>query len=282
MTQAWIIDHPDQQVGGITPGQPQKPVRQKDQQMTRVGIDCTGGNAGFVRAALPLPDVMMWYGTGSPSVEWTESERTLFPVSMLCEIDQGGLGTPVLTATVRDVESGAWVMSRAVDRSGWDVPRPTLYMARNSIQSAIAAGWKGDVWLSWPGWNGEALPDMPGCTIVAVQNDFYPKYDHSIILDPAWPHEVSATPPDYSLSVTVTNRMANMAFSEVPNADHYVIQYQAEPATTPVLLSRETAESDMGARHVTDVHVPGSRGGAVIVHAITDGKAALVGISHLP
>src|SRR5271154_4781527 len=104
MSRARLTDRPDLQARCATPGQPRKPARQKGYVMSRTGLDCTGGNAGFVRASLPLPDVMMWYGTGSPSVEWSESERTLFPASILCEIDQGGLGTPVLTAVVRDVE----------------------------------------------------------------------------------------------------------------------------------------------------------------------------------
>jgi hypothetical protein len=243
----------------------------------RNALDCVGGKAGWVRASMPLPDIMFWYGTGSPSVQWTESERTLFPASIMVEIDQGAAGSPVMTATVRDVESQAWSPGQAVIRNGWNVERPTIYCARNSIPLVLADGWKGDVWLAWPGHTTEPLPDMPGCTIVAVQDVFTANYDHSTVIDPTWPRLFKAPTTAYNLSVTEIGRTVDMAFSEVPNTDHYVVQYRATTATNPIVLLRALAIASNPERHLDDVTIPPGIGGTIIVHAIIDGKAVMVG-----
>jgi hypothetical protein len=250
--------------------------------MTRNGYDCTGGNAGWVRASLPLPDVMFWYGTGSNGIPWNESEKTLFPASIMVEIDQGGNGSPIMTAVVRDVESQAWPPGTAVNLAGWDVPRPTIYCARDSIPSVLADGWEGDIWLAWPGWNGEPLPDVGKCTIIGVQDVFAGQYDHTMLLDPTWPNVATADSGANSLSVTVTNRWADMAFDEVAECDHYVIQYESPNFSSPVLIMRALALSGEATRHLSDVAIPEASGGSIIVHAIVNGKAELIGTRTLP
>src|SRR5258708_6203969 len=217
--------------------------------MTRDMLDCVGGNAGYLRAAFPLPDLMAWYGTGTSIVRWTDSERSLFPASIMVEIDQGATGSPVMTATVRDVENGAWAPGQAVHRTGWYAERPTIYCTRNGLNVILADGWEGDVWLAWPGWQGEPLPDAPGCTYVAVQDAFYASYDHSTVLDPHWPHKAPVAATANTLSVTVIDRRSDMAFSEVDGADHYVIQYRANAGAAPVTIMRAISMTPDPVRH---------------------------------
>jgi len=252
------------------------------QRMTREMIDATGGKAGWVRANVPLPDLVAWYGTGTANVQWTDSEKSLFPASIMVEIDQGALGSPVLTATVRDVEKGAWAPGQAVDMTGWEVERPTIYVSRGELSSILADGWRGDLWLAWPGWKGEPLPDAPGCTYVAVQDVFTSNYDHSTVLDTTWPHKPAAATVINALSVTVIDRRSDMAFSEVEGADHYVVEYMATGGTKPDVIMRAIAQMNYDIRHLTDVTVPGAAGGEITVYAIVAGKAVTVGSRTLP
>lgn len=156
---------------------------------TRDMYDATNLNVAALKNAHPNPAMIAWYGTGSPDIAWTPGDLALFPNALKVEIDQGFTGSPVLTAIVRDIELGAWTVSNAVNRTGWNVPRPTQYCDRNTIPSLLSAGWKGDIWLAWPGWTPTvSLPSTPGCNIVAVQDQFDSLWDHSTVLDPTWPN----------------------------------------------------------------------------------------------
>jgi peptidoglycan hydrolase-like protein with peptidoglycan-binding domain len=112
-------------------------------------------------------------------------------------IDQGYTGSPNLNATVRDCENGAWTLARAVDRTGWNVQRPTLYLGYpDTVQAAYEAGWRGDVWVALPGWDAPRPPSAPaGINVVAVQNIYQAPFDLSTVYDPAWPLAAAPSVP---------------------------------------------------------------------------------------
>lgn len=147
-------------------------------------------------AALNGLELVAGYDTGSFDIAWTADDFARFPGIPHLTIDQGFTGSPNLKANIRDVEFNAWAPGQAVNRAGWNVPRPTIYCTLSetgygllTTPGVLADGWRGDLWLSIPGWQpGDALPATPGCTVVAVQNDFTnPSYDLSVVLDPYWP-----------------------------------------------------------------------------------------------
>lgn len=156
----------------------------------------TGSMADAISANYgSLPAGVMWAGyvTGPPSIQWTAAQLATAQVT----IDQGSTGSPVPTANVRDVETGAWTPASAVVRAGWTAPRPTIYCDQDTLPQVLADGWQGCLWLAIPGWLiGQALPSAPGCQIVAVQNQQDAgngAYDLSVVLDPTWPEaEVGA------------------------------------------------------------------------------------------
>lgn len=250
--------------------------------MTRYAYDCTGGNAQWVKDNLPLPEVMFWYGTGSSSVQWNDAEKALFPASILVEIDQGGAGTPVLTAQVRDVENGAWGPGQAVNRNGWDVKRPTLYGSRSTLGQVAADGWRGDYWLAWPGWNGEPLPAYPGIVIVAVQNDWQASYDKSVILDATWPATTVPVTPAGSLSVTVISREAHLYCVPESSGDHAVVQYYTSGELAGVKLQEVAPVKAGEGFHLSPLTIPGASGGELKVWVISNGEATLAGSRTLP
>lgn len=133
--------------------------------------------------------MVLGYVTGTPDIRWTPEDWNRFPESRRVTIDQGGEGSPVLGAVVRDVETGAWQPKEAaVDRTGWNVPRPTIYCNENTLPRILAAGWKGDLWLAIPSAAPPATPPgVPGCRVVAVQYRFESAYDESVIFDDSWP-----------------------------------------------------------------------------------------------
>jgi hypothetical protein len=155
--------------------------------MARIAYDCTRSNAAWVAKNLPVPDLIMWYGTGSPDIQWGQAELDLFPHSIKVQIDQGGTGSPIQSATVRDVEPRAWVAANAVNHRPWVAPRPTIYCDRADLDGVLAAGWKGDVWLAWPGFTRSDIPRIPGCNLVAIQDQFHAEYDRSLVYDDTWP-----------------------------------------------------------------------------------------------
>lgn len=169
---------------------------------TRVMIDAT--HAGFPTAlahitALPAGNVVAVYDTGSPSVAATPADIATIPTRLhTVFIDQGFTGSPNLNANVRDVENGAWVMSHAVNKTGWNVERPTLYIGfPDSVQDAVNNGWKGDVWLVHA---SNVPPTVPpavpaGINVVAVQWNFgNPNFDESVVFDANWPAKAPVPP----------------------------------------------------------------------------------------
>ena len=164
--------------------------------MTRTMIDATSADVSAVHGS---PDVIAGYDTGTSDIRWTATTWGRFPGVTQCHIDQGGVGAPVYSATVIDVETGAWPPSAV---PGWiarcTAPRPTVYCSRDTLPAVFATGWRGEIWLAYPSWTiGQPLPLVPaGCTFVAVQNGFFSTFDLSVILDPTWPNpkETAVTP----------------------------------------------------------------------------------------
>ena len=174
--------------------------------------DAIHDNVGHLQVA--RPQLAAGYVTGSADIKWTAADWALFPGIPHVTIDQGFTGSPVPSAIVRDVEPGAWQPFSAVNRNGWTAARPTIYCDRNDLSregGVLGCGWKGDLWLAWPGWNGEPLPTAPGCTYVAVQNqpNVGNAYDLSVVLDDNWP-DLAPTPP-----APVSGKAADMIVIQV-------------------------------------------------------------------
>lgn len=155
---------------------------------------------------LSLNEIVALYDTGSPDIAATAADLALIPKQLIVVmIDQGFTGSPNANATVRDCENGAWTLQKAVNRAGWNVPRPTLYLGfPDTAQKAFNAGWRGDVWLVNPAHQAPTSPaPVPhGLNVVAEQWDFSnPNFDGSIVFDTTWPRRitpVSVTIPDFS------------------------------------------------------------------------------------
>ena len=176
----------------------------------RFMLDCTHANLHTTEVLAELSKVTMvaCYTTGDPTVQWTTLDKA-YVVSLgktLVTIDQGFTGSPDLKANVRDVESSAWSATKAVDKTGWTTPRPTIYAARYDMFDVINAGWKDDIWLSWPlsaiPTKEEVLKAYPKLTqanLIGVQIGFTHQYDTSVVYDPYWP----LLPPDPPKGPTV-------------------------------------------------------------------------------
>ena len=137
---------------------------------------------------LPTGIMRAGYVTGTPDIKWTLQQISTASVT----IDQGGDGSPVGIADVRDVEAGAWTMAAAVSLAGWTAPRPTIYTSLDNLPALEQAGWKGDVWVAdYTGTQPSSPPAMPaGMTCVAVQYTDQGgggTYDLSVVFDPIWP-----------------------------------------------------------------------------------------------
>lgn len=139
---------------------------------------------------IPLgAELVAGYVTGTPDIKWTAGDWTRWRGDRHVSIDQGGMGSPVPWANVRDVETGAWHPASAVTLgAGWTAERPTIYCNRDTLPRVLAAGWKGDLWLAIPSSTPPAEPPkVTGCTVVAVQYGFAGSHDLSIVFDPYWP-----------------------------------------------------------------------------------------------
>lgn len=151
-----------------------------------IGYDAIHLNVSMIPRFAP---VVLGYDTGTPDIRWTASDWAMFPHARHVHIDQGGPGSPVVTATVRDVETGAWDPQTAVGRRGdWLTERPTIYCNQNTLPRVLEAGWKGDLWLAkmespYP----VTPPVVAGCTVVAQQVEFDTAFDRNVVFDPCWP-----------------------------------------------------------------------------------------------
>lgn len=250
--------------------------------MTRTMIDCIGSNAAWVRANLGIPDMIAVYDTGSPDIRWTPAQKSLFPHSIMVTIDQGGTGSPVTSDVVRDVEPHAWLAKLAEDPSHWSAAEPTIYCDRADLDTVVADGWRGNVWLAWPGWNGEPLPHADKVHFVAVQNGFFTNYDKSVVLDDNWQSGVVVTPSPSAISITLHGRTGNMSWPYMKGASHYVVQYLTASQATPILIGRVTQPTAPQSVHMTGAIIPGLRGGIVRVYGIVAGKPTQVGSHSLP
>lgn len=144
--------------------------------------DAIGSNAAQLRQFRPT--VVAGYNTGYGVVPWHASTWAMFPGAVHVHIDQAGQGAPSRTAAVMDVEPGCYRPSQVpgwvrANRSG----NPTVYCDRADLNAVLATGYKGPIWLAWPGWRGEALPSHQ---VVAVQSVFGSFYDRTTIIDPTW------------------------------------------------------------------------------------------------
>lgn len=170
--------------------------------MTRVMVDATHNG---LPAALPTikvlaaGDLVALYDTGSAGIAATVSDLNEIPSRLgIVLIDQGFTGSPNLKADVRDCENGGWLLQKAVNKTGWNVARPTLYLGfPNTAQQAFDAGWRGDVWLvmasSTPPINPPTVP--VGLNVVGIQWNFTnPNFDVSTIFDPTWPEAIMPDP----------------------------------------------------------------------------------------
>ena len=250
--------------------------------MTRTMVDFTHDAVSIVRREVPSPQMVGWYSTGSPDVRWTDADRAEFQGAIMVDIDQGFTGSPVPTANVRDVETGAWGPGTAVNRAGWLAERPTIYCDRSTLPSVIADGWRGDVWLSWPGYDGVAPPLFPGVTVVAVQNVIGRDYDTSVVYDPYWPAKAPVTMTPEIVNVAVHTRAANVSFNRVDGAAHYVIEFRASLNAVNTLVARAPQTSQASLVYVANLTIPGAQGGIIDVYAIIGSNPALIGSHNLP
>lgn len=173
--------------------------------MTRVMIDTTHNGLAAalpVIKTLPAGNLVALYDTGTPGIPASPGDIAEIPSNLVkVFIDQGFTGSPNMSATVRDCENGAWSISNAVNKTGWNVDRPTLYLGfpDTAIQAA-QAGWKGDVWLVHSASAPPTTPPMvpSGLNVVGVQWNFQNlNFDVTIVFDPTWPAKaaVPVTPP---------------------------------------------------------------------------------------
>lgn len=155
--------------------------------MARKMYDATGSAAHL----LPKDgQIYAGYDTGSPGIPWSSADMASIPAgAVLLMIDQGYTGSPNPHANIRDCESGAWSLDRAVNRSGWDTARPTLYLGwPDTVNEAWSAGWRGDVWLAAPSATRPSSPPVvpAGINVVSVQWHYPGNWDESVVFDDTW------------------------------------------------------------------------------------------------
>lgn len=250
--------------------------------MTRIAYDCIGANAQWVRSNLPLPAVMFYYDTGSSDIDWTAGQRALFPADILVAIDQGGAGSPATGRRILDVENGAWSVDSAVNVAMSDHDVIALYGSRSTLDSVAATRYRGNFWLAWPGWAGEALPSHPGITIVAVQDDWQANYDKSTLLVDSWPFGGSTPPPAGDFKCAVHSRASVISLTTVAAADHYTVNYTPASGGAPRKIWTERAVQD-GIKFITaPLTIPDAAGGQLTAFGIVNGKGVIIGTVKLP
>jgi hypothetical protein len=155
--------------------------------MTRTLADAIGANAAIAVAA--DTDLIAYYVTGA-GIAWTPAQIALIPAGKtVVTIDQGGDGSPVIDAIVRDYEPGAWYSADVVTEA-WTAIRPTIYCDQSDLTQVLSYGWTGDLWLAIIGWKtGDPLPDVGACNVAAVQTqqNVAGSIDLSTVIDDTWP-----------------------------------------------------------------------------------------------
>ena len=170
----------------------------------RIMINGEGDSALWMSQNVKAYDMVAAYRTGSQGVPWSDSDLALFPDVPILTIDQGGTGSPLESANIRDVENGAWTVQTAVHDPSWNVARPTIYCDRSTLPALSQMGWTGDVWLADPSFTGTTVPDLSPMNCVAVQNQFFPLYESSLVFDDSWP-----TPPRKEIDMLNAEIMPN-------------------------------------------------------------------------
>lgn len=174
--------------------------------MTRISLDTTHNGLPFAMERikqLPNGSIVQLYDTGSPGIiataEDINSVRTLPNIAHVVMIDQGFTGSPNMNAVVRDCENGAWTVQNAVDKKGWNVARPTLYLGfPDNAQQAFDLGWRGDVILVMAQDMAPSAPPLVpnGINVIAIQWNFKnPNWDEEVVFDDFWP-EAKVTVPN--------------------------------------------------------------------------------------
>jgi hypothetical protein len=164
--------------------------------MARIMADAIHDNVG----SIPVNSVQMVAGylTGTPDIIWTAADWDKFSGMPEVTIDQGYGDTRATEAhaVIFDVELGAFQPSQAEALlNASTAPRPTIYVNQANLLETLESAqqspnFKGDVWLSYPGWTPNvALPTLPaGCQYVAIQDVFTSTYDLSTVFDATWPN----------------------------------------------------------------------------------------------
>jgi hypothetical protein len=173
-------------------------------------------------------------------------------------------------------------MTSATDKTHWSAVRRTIYCSRAAIPDLVKSRWDEDVWLAWPGWTGTTPPDIPGCQVVAVQNDFAIDHDASVVFDDSWPLFRHVHIPLPGISVTVVRRISDLAWGVVPDADHYVVNYYSHTGAAPYTVARPPQPKTGAAVHLGAIPVPGSHGGMITVYAVVKSHLYPVGTQVLP
>lgn len=166
--------------------------------MTRSMADGIGAESAAVIAA--NTDLVAVYVTGLGDVPWSgEAVQSIPAGKPVVTIDQGAGNSPRYDATVQDVEPGAWGPFTVPSwQAKCTAERPTVYCDRNDLSMILSTSWRGNLWLAIPGWQpGQPLPDVDGCTVVAVQNrfDVNGTHDLSVVLDESWPYKPGTPQP---------------------------------------------------------------------------------------
>jgi hypothetical protein len=156
--------------------------------VTRIMGDAIHDNVPALAAIKGELQLAAGYVTGTPDIQWTSADWAEFAGLSLVTIDQGANGSPVPSADVRDVETGAWTPEAAVNLEGWTAAQPTIYCSLDTLPQVTAAGWRGAVWVAdWTGSPPAEPPAGQGATVVAVQYASLADYDLSVVFDPNWP-----------------------------------------------------------------------------------------------
>ena len=221
--------------------------------MTRTMGDTIGANADRLPETIQL---VAGYDTGTTDVIWTTADWALFPGKVHVHIDQAFGDTRAIEAHVMvfDVEQGAFSPDQAEALINANTsPRPTIYVNRDNMYATIASAqnspkWKGDIWLAFPGWNGDTrnLPPIPPNTrYVAIQDTFLGDFDLSRVLDDSWPG-INWTEEMMQLLPTVHKGMTGLFVRRVQglcNADGHTIAIDGAfgPATEAAVKNLQTA-----------------------------------------